>query len=542
MRRGGDVETFDYVIVGAGSAGCVLAARLSEDRAVTVLLLEAGPAARHLAIGVPAAFPTLFGSKLDWAYRTVPQSPLLGRQIYWPRGKVVGGSSALNAMMWVRGFQSDYDAWAGLAGENWSYDKVHRYFARAEGAERAIPGGAHGHDGPLAVSLQRDPNPLTAMWLASCREVGIPANEHQNAGVEEGVATVFVNQRKGRRESVADAYLEPARARSGLTTRTGSLVERVLFEADRAVGVAYRRGRHVEEVRARHEVILASGAIGSPQLLLRSGIGPARQLTKLGIAVVADRQLVGKNLQDHLTAGFAVGVERRVTLGGARRARSIARYLATRRGLLSSNVCEGYGFVRSDPRQHEPDLEILFVPGLFIDEGLTVPRTHGVTLGAVLLAPRSRGEITLRSKHADDPPNIDPRYLSDEEGIDAARLAEGVRICLRVAAAAPLAGELGEFVQPKGRRGEDLVEASVHAYAQTLYHPVGTCSMGSELTSVVDPELLVRGVRGLRVVDASVIPLIPHGHTNAAVVMIAERAAELVRSRRGHSPGSGPNR
>ena len=542
MRRGGDVEAFDYVIVGAGSAGCVLATRLSEDRDVSVLLLEAGPAARHPAIGVPAAFPTLFGSRLDWAYRTVPQTTLLGRQIYWPRGKVVGGSSALNAMMWVRGFRSDYDAWAELVGENWSYDAVHRYFARAEGADPSIPGDAHGHDGPLAVSLQRDPNPLTALWLASCRAVGIPANEHQNAGVEEGVATVFVNQRRGRRESVADAYLEPARARPGLTTRTGSLVDRVLFERGRAVGVAYRRGRRFDEVQARQEVILASGAIGSPQLLLRSGVGPGQQLAALGIPVVADRQLVGKNLQDHLTAGFAVGVERRVTLGGARRVRSIARYLATRRGLLSSNVCEGYGFVRSDSHQHEPDLELLFVPGLFLDEGLTIPRTHGVTLAAVLLAPRSRGEITLRTRHPENPPNIDPRYLSDKEGIDAARLAEGVRICLRVAGAAPLAGELGEFVQPTGCSGEDLVQASVHAYAQTLYHPVGTCSMGNDQTSVVDPDLLVRGVERLRVVDASVIPRIPHGHTNAAVVMIAERAAELVRSRRRHSPRSGQSR
>jgi len=522
------MEEFDYVVVGAGSAGCVLAARLSASGRATVLLLEAGPAARHLAIGVPAAFPTLFQSRLDWADRTTAQNGLSGRQLYWPRGKVVGGSSSINAMMWVRGFASDYDGWAERAGAGWSYENVLKYFRRAEGADRAIAGLAHGQDGPLAVSAQRDPNPLTFSWLSACHAVGIVANEHPNAGEEEGVATVLVNQRAGRRESVADAYLRPARRRTNLVVRSGARTERVLFEGRRAIGVAYRRGRELAEVRARREVILSAGAVGSPQLLLCSGVGPGEALAPLAIDVVADRPGVGKNLQDHLTAGFAQEVTPRVTLGGARGIRSLLRYLVSRRGLLSSNICEGYGFVRSHPGLAEPDLELLFVPGLFIDEGLTVPRRHGVTLGAVLLAPRSRGEITLRSPEVSEPPFIDPRYLSDPDGLDATTLAAGIRLCQRIAAASPLAEVLGELVQPGGLGDEELVEASLHGYAQTLYHPVGTCSMGLEEASVVDPELVVRGVEHLRVVDASVIPVIPHGHTNAAVVMVAERAAELI--------------
>jgi choline dehydrogenase-like flavoprotein len=526
------VEEFDYVIVGAGSAGCVLAARLSEDPTATVLLLEAGPEARNLAIGIPAAFATLFGSKLDWADRTEPQAEIGSHQVFWPRGRVIGGSSSINAMMWIRGFRSDYEAWAELAGPTWNFESALGYFHRIEDAEESIEGDVYGRGGPLRVARQRDPNPLTTSWLAACAAVGIGANLGQNSGEEDGVATAVVNQRGGRRMSVADAYLAPARRRPNLTVRTGAQVERIGFDATRATNVVFRRGREAGEARARREILLAAGAVGSPQLLLLSGVGPAQQLRALGISPIVDRAAVGANLQDHLTAGFAIGAHRPITLAGARRPGAVARYLLARRGLLSSNVAEGYGFVRSSPERDEPDLELVFVPGLFIDEGLTVASEHGVTLGAVLLAPKSRGEVRIVSPDPRAHPLIDPRYLSDEGGEDAVVLAAGIRICEAIVAAPPLAEEVGDYVQPAGLRGEELVEASLHRYAQSLYHPVGTCAMGTDEGTVVDPQLIVRGVEGLRVVDASVMPRLPHGHTNAATIMIAEHAADLIRAAR----------
>jgi choline dehydrogenase-like flavoprotein len=520
------VENFDVVIIGAGSAGCVLAGRLSEDRTRKVLLLEAGGVGRHPAIRVPAAFPTLFDSSIDWGYRSVPQPGLADRPIFWPRGKVLGGSSALNAMMWVRGFPSDYDGWARLAGSHWSYEQLLPYFQRAEAAATGVE-GPYGRDGPLPVSNQGDPNPLTFAFLAAAAECGIGPNTARNDGPEEGVCLTLVNQLRGARVSAAAAYLAPASARQNLVVRTRALVERLVIRNGRCTGVSYlRRGR--PETVGAGTVLCCSGAIDSPKLLLASGIGPAEELAGLGVQSVVDSPEVGKNLADHLTAGIALAAQRAVSLAGARRPASLVRYLVSRRGLLSSNICEAYGFIRSDAALPECDLELLFVPAAFVNEGLSLPSEHGLTIAAVLLQPKSRGEVRLASLDPTAAPVIDPAYLSDPGGEDAHRLEEGIRRCIEIARAPSLAEEAGRLIAPEGELDEGLVEPALRHYAQTLYHPVGTCRMGLDDASVVDPFLAVRGVENLRVVDASVIPAIPHGHTHAPVVAIAERAAEFL--------------
>ncbi len=530
-RIGRDGGEFDVVVVGAGSAGCVLAARLSEDPRRRVLLLEAGPANRHPFIAIPAAFPRLFGSRLDWGDRTAPQPALGGRRVLFPRGRVVGGSSSINAMMWVRGMAADYDAWARVAGPGWSWDAVQPYFRRAEHAEGdGMPAnGTMGRDGPLSITLPRELNPLTAAWLDAAHSLGL-AELAQNADEHDGVAPALLTQRRGRRHSVADAYLCPARHRPNLVVRTGVLVDRVVFDGRRATGVEYLLGRRREVARARAEVVVAAGAIGSPALLLRSGLGPAATLRALGIPPVADLPAVGSNLQDHLTTGLVVESRMPVTLAAAQSLRQLVRYVLTRRGLLTSNVAEGYGYLRSDPALPAPDLELIFAPVAFLDEGLTVPSVHGMTCAAVLLQPESRGVVALQDADPASPPRIDPRYLSDERGADAATLAAGVRFCLRVLAAPPLAALAGPTIQPAETDGEELVAASLRDFAQTLYHPVGTCAMGLGRDSVLDGDLQVRGVAQLRVADASAIPRIVRGHTNAATVMLAERASDLVRA------------
>lgn len=524
-------EAFDYVIVGAGSAGCVLAARLSENPAVRVLLLEAGPRDSHPMIRIPAAFPKLYDSKLDWGYRTEAQPNLAGRKIFWPRGKVLGGSSAINAMMWVRGVPADYDRWAQIAGANWSYESLLPYFRRIEDTE-GFPSAdpVHGVGGPLPVSRQRDPNELTLAWLRAAHEIGIGELEPTLSGPETGVSLVSVNQRNGQRVSAAAAYLRPIGDRKNLVVRTGATTERVLVENGDAVAVAYRIGREQRIAAARREVLLAAGALNSPQLLMCSGIGPASMLRSLGIEVVKDVAAVGQNLQDHLTAGVALGARRPVSLANAQSLRAALRFLSTRMGPLTSNVCEGYGFIKSEEQLDLPDLELLFVPSLFINEGLELTRQHGLTIATVLLQPKSTGEVTIVSSDPTVAPRIDPRYLSDSDGTDAARLRFGLAKCIELARAPSLAAEITEPVQPPGPLGDHTIEASLRQFAQTLYHPVGTCRMGSEESSVVDAELRVRGVGRLRVVDASVIPTIPRGHTHAPTVVLAERASDLIQA------------
>lgn len=534
----------DYIVVGAGSAGAALAARLSEDPAVTVLLLEAGPVDRALELHIPAAFSKLFRGRYDWNYDTVPQPALEGRTVYWPRGKTLGGSSSLNAMMWIRGFAGDYDEWATSAGARWSWDALVPYFRRVERTQDATD-PTQGTDGPQAVEAQRDPRPHTAAFLAAARELGHPVTG-ANHPTDQGFSQTMVSQHRGARASTADAYLRPVRRRRNLRVLTNALVRRVTFDGDsgdgdgepRATGVYVEVDGIARQARARREVILCGGAINTPQLLLLSGIGPAAHLAEHGIRQIVDAPEVGENLQDHLVAGLAPAAHGG-TLYGAEKPAQLARYLATRTGMLTSNVAEAYGFIRTAVADTHgapadlPDIEIIFAAAPYVGEGLVPLPAEGLTVGAILLRPRSRGTIRLASADPAEPAIIDPGYLSDPDGIDAATLRAGLAECERLISTDALSAvTTGGWVQPEGGEtmtADERIELSMRRYSHTLYHPVGTARMGEDAASVVDPELRVRGVAGLRVADASVMPTVIRGHTNAPAIVIGEVAADLIR-------------
>lgn len=518
---------YDVVIVGAGSAGCVLANRLTEDPAVRVLLLEAGGPDRALALRIPAAFSKLFGTRFDWGYRTVAQTGLNDRELYWPRGKTLGGSSSINAQMWLRGHPADYDHWAMLGNAGWSYEELLGAFTRAEDAERSAPPHT-GTGGPMVVSEQRDVNPATHRFVEACQQAGIRRNPNVNAGELDGVDYTQVTQRRGRKWSTADAYLRPVRNRSNLRIETGAHATRLLCDGTRATGVAYHRQGEDRVARAEREVILSAGTVSSPQLLMLSGIGPADELRAHEIGVVHDAPGVGDNLFDHLLAGVVMSTWRTDTLHSAGSPRHLARYLATRRGPLTSNFAEAIGFCHSSPSVALPDLEVIFAPGPYLDHGRGSSPGHGYSFGVVLLQPKSSGRITLRTADPFDTPRIDPNYLSEPDDLQA--LVAGVRTVLKIVRQPAFAGWLGPPIRPERlpESGEEI-EMGIRRWATTLYHPVGTCRMGTDDRAVVDPQLRVRGVTGLRVVDASVMPSLVRGHTNAVTIMIAERAAELMR-------------
>jgi choline dehydrogenase len=517
---------YDYVIVGAGSAGCVLANRLSADPNVRVALVEAGGRDRKQEIHIPAAFSKLFKTPLDWNFTTEPQKHLADRELYWPRGKMLGGSSSINAMMWVRGHRADYDGWQ-MPG--WSYDEVLPYFHRIEHRVGTNHDRTYGTRGPLWIEELRDPNPLTGAFLTACAEAGLSRLRELNEPDNTGFAPTPVTIHKGRRFSAADAYLHPVRKRPNLTVILGGLVERVVFSDGRATGVAYRSPSGVQtDLSASREVILCAGAIGSPHLLLLSGVGDPDELAAAGVPLVAASPGVGKNLQDHLASGWIVHTPTAVTMVDAEKPKQILNYLARRRGMLTSNVAEAVAMIHTQPGLAGPDIELIFAPVPFLDHGFTEPPGHGFTIGTILLQPASTGSLRLASADPAVPPEIDPNYLDDPD--DMRRLVAGNWFAKEVLDKPGLAAHVGQPMRPESWPTDDLqLEQLVRTYVETLYHPVGTARMGTDVGAVVDDKLQVRGVTGLRVVDASVMPRIIRGHTHAPTMMIAERAADLIR-------------
>ena len=520
-------EAYEYVVVGAGAAGCAVAARLSEDPAASVLLLEAGGRDRSPNIKIPAAFSKQFRSKLDWDFSSGPEPHLNDRELFVPRGRGLGGSSSMNAMMYTRGRPLDYDGWREAGCEGWSWQHLEPYFRRIENYE---PGGeGHGSRGPVNVAELRAPRPLTRRFLVAAQRSGIPANPDVNSPEQDGVSMTPVAQRGGRRWSSADAYLRPAARRPNLTVRTNAQVLGLRLAGGRAEGVRWRERGRERTARAEREVILCGGAIGSPQLLMLSGVGSAEQLRSLGIEPQVDSPQVGDNLQDH--PFFLLCYESKVNedLLDAEKPKALLQFLLRRGGPLTSNVGEALAFIRSRPGLPAADLELIFGPAYYHDHGFDTFDGHAFSLATVLIAPRSRGRLRLRSADPLAKPALVGNHLGDPE--DLAALMVGFRKLREIARTEPLDSARGRELVPGEEVESDAdVEAFLRRELELLYHPAGTCRMGSDDGAVVDPELRVRGVEGLRVADASVMPTIIGGHTYAPTVVIAEKAADLIRA------------
>jgi choline dehydrogenase len=518
----------DYVIVGAGSAGCVLAARLTEDPSTRVLLLEAGGRGVHPNIAIPAAFAKQFKTKLDWDYATEPEPHCDGRSLYIPRGRGLGGSSSMNAMLYVRGRPLDYDLWEAEGASGWGWNDVRPYFLRAENNERGAS-EHHATGGPLNVADERSPRRLTGRFLAAAEQAGIPRVPDYNGPEQDGASPAQVTQRNGRRWSCADAYLRPHMKRENLEVVTGATVVRVELGGGRATGVRYRDRRGRERVAsAEREVILAAGSIGSPQILMLSGIGPADHLREIGVDAAVDVPGVGENLQDHPYVVCIWESSAPESLYGADKPKPLLEWALRRTGPLTSSVAEAFAFVRSRPGLPAPDLQYHFAPAYFNDNGFDEFEGHAFTMGPVLISPKSRGRLRLSSSDPSAKPRILTNTLAEEEDVRA--LVAGMKLAREIASAQPLAEATAReiFPGPDVVSDDDLV-ADIRRRVELLYHPVGTCKMGSGDDAVVDAELRVRGVEGLRVADASIMPVIPGGNTNAPTVMIGERAADLIR-------------
>ncbi len=544
----------DYIIVGAGSAGCVLAARLSEDPAVRVLLLEAGTHDERRALPVPALMARHFLTDVDWAYVTEPQPRLAGRQMYWPRGRGLGGTFLINGQVYLRGDRADYDRWAELGNPGWDYDTVLPYFRKSED-RRGDPSPFHGRGGPLPVADLRDPNVLTHAFVAAAVECGIPHRHDFNEARLEGAGYVQVTQRRGARWTTAHSHLRPAFDRPNLTVLTGAHATRVLFDELRAVGVEYRQDGRTTQATAGREVVLCGGVVNSPQLLLLSGVGPARDLRALGIPLVHELPGVGSNLQDHVGVAVIASITQPISILSGESPANVVRYALLRKGPLTSNISEACAYVRTRPGLASPDLELVFSPigvpprRLFesprawaVRRARSVtdrvrrrgepPTMHGVILGPAAATPRSTGFVALASADPLAAPVIQPSYFSDPDGEDLNVVVEGVRLARRLLHTQPLSGLIDGEVQPGDDvQSDDALAGFVQERAQTAHHGTGTCKMGIDPMAVVDPTLRVHGLEALRVVDASVMPTIVSGHPNAAVIMIAEKAAELLHDR-----------
>lgn len=522
---------FDIIVVGGGSGGSAAAGRLCEDGKYKVCVVEAGSANTSWRIKAPGMLPFL-PKNANWRFETVPQKGLNGRIGFQPRGKGLGGSSAINAMVYIRGCKWDYDNWAALGATGWSYKDVLPYFKRAEGNVRGAD-DFHGADGPLSVSDQKWPNPGSLQFVEAAASLQLPRNPDFNGKQFEGVGLYQVTQKDGERWSAARAYIEHYRDIGKLHVETGALVQRVIFENGRAVGVEIKQGWSTKVLRARRAVILAGGAFGTPQTLMLSGIGPAEHLKAHGIPVVGDRPTVGTNLQDHIDYVVSVETGGDTFIGTSfasmtRTLKSIFEWRTSRTGTLTSPYAEAGGFAKSRPDVAVPDLQFHFVPAMLEDHGRTQVKGSGFSCHVCVLRPESRGTVRLASNRAKDAPLIDPAFLTDDRDMEV--MKAGVRLTHRIVTSPPLSNHGGKDRHNSPIEDDAALEQLIRNRADTVYHPVGTARMGSDDGAVCDPELRVRGVDGLYIADASVMPRLVSGNTNAPSIMIGERCADFVKA------------